>query len=185
MPNATVAFDPSIDATGYAALWDDGAHGTILEAGLIKTRPSDGASRQERLDDLIQQTAAVLKRHADTSAARTAVVEFPFSRARPGGHATRSILSLPTMGMAVGAVYATARAHGYPTVLTPGSDEWPGNTVPPTRGDDHKTARVRYVESLYRLREGELGPKTTAGNVADAILLARWGIWTTRTDTPR
>lgn len=182
-PTRVIAFDPSIDRTGYAVLEDDGDSGRIWEAGLITTR-DHSHGRAARIDDLIAGTQEKLDHaHADA-----AVIEFPFSRVFPGRGTRRSIATLPTMGLAIGAVYATARAHWTSGklplgVLTPGSDEWPRGTVPPTKGDDAKEARVRYVEAVYRLRDGELGPKTTAGNIADAILQARWGLWTLQAKT--
>ena len=108
------------------------------------------------------------------------VVEFPASRPRAPRHqdfGPRSALSLPSYGVAVGAVFMQAVLHTPGRVLTPASDEWPSRSVPRTAGDAHKEGRVRYVEGLYGLERGALGPKTRAGNVADAVLLAMWGLF--------
>ena len=51
-----------------------------------------------------------------------------------------------------------------------------GRADPVNRGDEHKEKRVSYVEWLYPVWAGRFGPKTKAGNVADAVLLARWAV---------
>lgn len=89
----------------------------------------------------------------------------------------------PTVtGICLGAVWSM-RLKPEPEVYTPRAKEWLGPTLEiPRCGsekdgfDPLKRMRVMYVEELYRLGRGSLGPQEFAGSVADAILIARYGL---------
>ena len=170
----TLAFDPSLGCSGWALLSGAAlADSTIEDAGTITLQ--DDAPLADRLAVLASDASDLVRQLKPDQI----VVEFPESRARGGGgFGARSVLSLPNYGAAVGALYIGVylAAPGL-RILTPCPSEWVGRgRIPSSRGDEHKEKRVGYVEWLYPAWAGRFGPKTKAGNVADAVLLARWGI---------
>lgn len=175
-PRLVVGIDPSCACTGWAVLDASSGSmmGTLREKGSHK--PGEGT-----LAERVAETATDVRAHLlglrDLLA--LVVVEFPAKseRSPSAEFGRRSILTLPNYGICVGAVYEACRQSCDCPILTPASDEWTGGDIPSTVGDDYKIGRVRYASSLYGLADGALGPKTYAGNVADAILLARWGLF--------
>lgn len=179
-PIRVIAFDPSIRCTGYAVLEETGSpthptFGRFVEAGTIKPK---GTGVAERLLDLGNSVSQLLEESQPQ--AQVVVVEMPADQAIPEGKRRfkGSALSIPVYGAAVGVVLLAAR-YGAPSaeLMDPSSTDWTGGDVPSSRDDEHKVARVRYAETLWRLKAGALGSKTDAGNVADALFLARWGLF--------
>jgi hypothetical protein len=175
-----VGIDPSCTCTGWAVLEHDGSLlGRLVEGGTIK--PKEG-TLAERVDETCRDLLKMLM-ELEVDRVGAIVVEFPARSKRPPSYefGNRSILTLPNYGVMVGAVYLAIMVSlpkgAGAQVLTPASDEWTGGDIPSSAGDDHKTQRVAYVTSLYNLKPGSLGAKTYAGNVADAVLLARWGLF--------
>lgn len=171
---SVVAFDPAITHTGAACVSDDGQQLRMAELITIK---GEGRDLQDRLRELRQD----VRRFIDDNSPKVVAVEMPAAKGiHPSaqGFGKRSALHLPTYGLAVGTVLAEAERYAelYPhrdiKVLCRPSDSWTRG-YPGTARDPNKTGRVRLVESLYGLAEGSLGAVTTAGNIADAILLAR------------
>ena len=170
----TLAFDPSLGCSGWALLSGAAlADSTIEDAGTITLQ--DDAPLADRLAVLASDASDLVRQLKPDQI----VVEFPESRARGGGgFGARSVLSLPNYGAAVGALYIGVYLAAPDTpILTPCPSEWVGRgRVPSSKGDAHKTGRVQYVEWLYPAWKGRFGAKTKAGNVADAVLLARWAV---------
>lgn len=181
-----VAFDPSIETAGAACVADGGSR--LVNATLIRTDRGerwDTEDSPEVRKELVRvmQLAADVGEWLSMHRPSLIVVEFPARTPRPAfarGFKARSALTLPSYGIAVGVIVATASAWrdqrrnaGHPCeILDVAADAWTRG-YPATANDPHKTARVRLVESLYALAAGSLGCATLAGNVADAVLLAR------------
>lgn len=144
--------------------------GKILDGGVISPKAAAPAAFHELFRDVL----ALCRRMAPD----TIIVEQPAASARAGGRTfTRSVLTLPTYGGGVASVYLAAVCAKPPEgLLTPAADEWPRNFAAPTKGDDHKQARVAQVRSWWQLGPDSLGVKSKAGNVADAVLMAQWAI---------
>lgn len=182
-PRRILAIDPSIDETGAALLSTGGDphRGDLM--GIWRVKP-EGDTIPERLVSLKAQVMVlVMDQNPDVL-----VLEMPADQARGRGgqgFTQRSVMTLPTYGAAVGILVGCLSDWRYlpnsgaRTVLYPSSSDWTGRDVPSSRDDKYKERRVRYVEHLYRKERGSLGPKTAAGNIADAVLIARWGLWRT------
>jgi hypothetical protein len=149
-------------------------------AGTIKPGDGEGHARFLALAD---EAAAVWRSaFSEYGGAKRVglVVEFPADAMPPGQFKNRSVAWLPTYGMAVGAILAgVCRIEGFGVppewILTPPASRWWRGIAPPTKDDPHKERRVVRCETLWNLKPGSLGAKTTAGNVADALLLGFWG----------
>lgn len=165
-----LAFDPSISSTGYAILRASGRDGTFVAAGRIWAR-GKGLDIVTRIDQILTDAQAVVDEVAVMNATHASIViETPQTETHGK---TRSASTLPTYGMAVGAlVWGLVYPISWGRV-TVSATEWTKG-APATGNDKYKVARVRFVEQLYRLKPGSLGAKTTAGDVADAVLIARW-----------
>lgn len=144
----------------------------ILDTGIIHP---EGNTVGERAIDLAREVCAVLG--TGTYGGWAAVVEMPFAKRRPPAGARRSVVDLPTYGVAAGVVLATTIPFvRVGQILTPPSDEWPTGWAPPVKGDRYKSARVAFANSLYGLDlVAQCGSKSKAADMADALLLAEWG----------
>lgn len=167
-----LAFDPSKTCTGWAVLEDDGTpDGRLVEAGTIKHDSAHGCSPHMWIGDIQREVVGL---HARVRSPVVAI-ETPAETGKAwGGYRNRSVLSIPVYGMAVGAVVAainTIEWDGLKAVICVPVDEWAGRM--PT-GGDHKPHRVRMAAMLYEREQESFGTKTDAGNIADAVLLARW-----------
>jgi len=170
-----LAFDPSLSCTGWALLRVHAEHpdGLILGMGYIQP---DGAPPDDLAARILDLANGIGKRAAE-SAADLIVIETPATTGRAaGGQSFRgTAMTIPIYGAAVGACITVcgrecAKVRGVP------SDMWTkGRGVPSSRGDALKTRRVEYVCRQWGVKS--LGPKTYAGNVADAVLIARWAMW--------
>lgn len=178
-----LGIDPGLGCTGLAVVASDKtrAQGRIVAAGVVReTKAQAAATFPDRLLRLLAEVEAWVE---EQEGIEGIVVEFPAGRGRgPKGQTfgRRSALWLPRYGVVAGALFADmlgVAARLPARIFAPASDEWPGRDVPKTGGDEHKKGRVRYVEAQYGLKPGELGAATVAGNAADAVLLARWGMW--------
>ena len=186
IPTRILAFDPSINLTAAALLLVEPKKAGPGQLGPFWTIRPNGDRLSDRVRDLLDEASEVIeKAHADVI-----VVEMPADRPMGNrrGFQRRSVLDLPNYGAAVGAVLAAAHSCGpshqvAPSedrpfqLLTPSACDWTLRDVPSSANDEYKERRVRHVEALWRLKAGSLGAKTVAGNVADAMLLARWGSW--------
>lgn len=174
-----VGIDPSMTCTGYAVL----SGSCVLDAGVI--RPS-GKTLTERAHDLWRHCRDIVTTHRGA----VVVVELPAARGIPPdaqGFRRRSALTLPVYGIAVGIVLGAYWASPGARLIAVAADAWTRG-MPSTRGDPRKTGRVRLVEQLYGLGRGGLGAPTVAGNVADAVLLARYAerrAWKETSDATR
>ena len=166
-----MGIDPSISCTGYAVLDSEAnSDGRFIAAGYIV--PTKKGSLVARILDL---AAAVEKRIAE-QAPDVIVIETPAEtgRAMSGQRFSGTAMTIPVYGAAVGACIIAARKSGAVIVGTP-SDEWTKRRdTPRCSGDPNKENRVEYVRKVWNILD--LGPKTLAGNVADALLIARWMI---------
>lgn len=194
-----LAFDPSQDCTGYALLRDDDSDdGELLEAGQIrckkeatKTREADPI--QVVTGNIFLEVLALRDQHRPNIMA----IEMPADTGRPfGGFKGRSMMSGPPFGMAVGAAVSAAvlPVDGRGVKVTPPrlmgfpSDGWAMNLgrrwrLRSTKVDKYKEDRVHLAARLYKRDPGAFGAKTTAGNVADAVLLARHCLMVVRSQT--
>lgn len=171
---SVIAVDPSLTCTGYAIINGDGTQ--IIEYGKIK--PDCDGDAYERSLSIVQQVASVFRLHLDDWT-EAVVVEQPQTYCKGLG-GKRSAATAPNYGMVVGMVTMAIQqemAHACPEaiLLRPSASLWTRGKVG-TKGDKDKTNRVRSVELQYGLPVGSLGCKTDAGNIADAIMLARWGV---------
>ena len=186
-PLRILAFDPGLTCTGYALLGDGagaGASGCIFDSGTMRSKETHLVPR---LNEMAADVWAKVYENIDADL--HVVIEFPGTRAMPpdkSSYGRRSVRFLPHYGMAVGVVFATVRHCSIAAVacekrkamfgiITTEPGDWTRG-LPKTKGDPHKEGRVRLVESIYGLSAGAMGAKTVAGNVADAVLLARWGL---------
>lgn len=177
-----LAWDPSLRCTGFALV-----RGTeLLDAGMITPSPSEGHPFERLLDlqaeaqaviDGMHKVGEVVDGMHRTGPIRgpedltCAVVEWPrWNEARTQGQ--RQGGSIATYGMAVWAVTNLRYPAGVP-ILTPSVTDW-SRKYAGTAKDKYKERRQRQAEGLYVLPRRALGPVTTAGNVADAALLAHW-----------
>ncbi len=169
-----LAFDPSTTCTGWAVLGDAGDDGKFLGAGMI--RPDKFDTLTDRLLDM----AEAVRERVRVAGADVVVVETPAAtgRARAAQGFKGTPLTIPIYGAAVGAAIVACGSTGKGVkVCGVASDEWTKHRVPTGR-DPHKAMRVEYVKRLYGIED--LGPRSLAGNVADAILIARWRLWRER-----
>ena len=168
-----LALDPSSECTGYAML---GADRGIIESGTIRPDARD-KTPVARILTIGREVGALVKRLSPG----VVVVETPFATPRGGPKKVkRSPVTLPTYGMVVGMVIGEVDVWRLthdpaPVLVTVPSDAW-SKGLGSTWDDEHKTKRVRAVAYLYGIAPEALGPKTLAGNVADAILMARWAL---------
>lgn len=164
-----LGIDPSMGGTGMALLeGTPGTDGCIVEA--LRHTP-DGEGVGDRAGDL----AAFIHEYVRQRDPEMIVVETPFRGARGGGHSTRSVMTLPAYGMAVGAACAAVRLSpvGRRIAVCVSADQW----CKISNGKDpYKQNRVRFAAAIYGRQPEDFGPKSKAGDIADAILLARWGL---------
>lgn len=166
----TIAFDPSIRCTGYAAIQTRGvvARPSLLEIGRIRPDGDDDLTRCVSLRD---QVIEVIRRLVVFDEA-IGVVETPFAAGRGKPRAVRSAITLPAYGMAVSAVLIGASdARRLTKIARARAGEW-CRGLPSPGTDRKKRARVLFAASLYDLEPDAFGAETTAGDVADALLLA-------------
>lgn len=188
-----MGIDPSLNEAAVSLLSDDCTQpnlGKLL--GCWRLTVADGTVPQRAVSLLWQVMQLVRSEAPDVVA-----LELPAEQARGGRGAFfgRAMMSGPLYGIAVGACIAGLeefRADSASTirVLYPSVNDWTGRDVPSSRlpsgkEDRHKEQRVRYVEYLYGLKRGALGPKFSAGNAADAIFIARWALWRPAGGEPR
>ena len=170
--STVIAFDPSLTATGYAVI----VAGKVVEHGAITL--DDGADLPERLIELARDVRGIVGGQVEPYP-DAIVVERPESKHRGGGSwANISPFTLTKYGAAFGTVL-TAAAEMMPksaVLLTPTPSEWVGRgRIPSSANDPGKSRRVAFVEATVPEVRGAMGPKTRAGDVADAILLGLWG----------
>lgn len=168
-----VAFDPSMVLTGAACVSQGGER--LVSSCLIRT--PDKGDAADRCQALFADAAEYL---ADEDPDYI-VIETPAETGRPAdswGYSGRSPLSMPVYGMAVGVIMGAAVSHVRARpgraikVLNRAADAWTRG-MPGTKADKNKTARVTLACTLFGLKPDALGAPSVAGNVADAILLAR------------
>jgi hypothetical protein len=169
-----LAFDPSMTCTGWAlleAVAGDSRGGKLLEHGYFAV---DGETLVERVSHMQIMVVSILKRLPPD----LVVVETPAEtgRVRDAQNFRGTAMTTPIYGVAVGACIAACCGRmGSLDVLGVPSDEWTkGREVPKCGADSKKMARVEYVQRTWGVT---LGPKSYAGNVADAVLIARWACW--------
>jgi len=174
-----LGIDPSMGGTGIALLeGEPGTDGKIIEA-IRHTPEGDGVGPKA------SALASFVVSYIREKLPDMIVIETPFEGARGGAHSKRSAITLPTYGMAVGAVCAAVQFCRIPKhacgVLCVAADQWCKIT---TRQDPYKQGRVRYAAHIYGMQPEDFGPKSKAGDVADAVLLARFGLFARAPITP-
>jgi len=171
-----LAFDPSLTCTGWAMIETDGtSDGRYIAAGYIQP------TKFEQLTDRILDLASAIEARVRRDIPDVIVIETPAAtgRARSGQRFAGTALTIPVYGAAVGACIVACgvcrlRSNSIVIVGT-ASDEWTkARDTPRCSGDADKTNRVEYVRRVWNLPP--LGPKSLAGNVADALLIARWQV---------
>jgi len=173
-----IAFDPSLSCTGFAVTSLDGR--SLVDCGIITDDASEGAGPYDRSKSIADQAMDLIEVYATRfrlgNGVRAVVVEQPqtFSIGLGG---KRSAATAPNYGICVGVVTAGCdflRDAAYPfELLTPSASEWTRG-YPGTKGDAKKRKRVAFAASLFGVPVEWFGPKTDAGNVADAALLGHW-----------
>lgn len=188
-----VAFDPSMSCTGVAVVKDGPREnapkfdnyresGTLIQAMTI-TPEGDTKDYAARLSSLFRQARDVLDEYEPS----VVVVELPSTHAPSQARGMQRV-GQPIYGAAVGAVIAAAACpvnlETGKRIIPPGILAYPPDvwtrSLPPlarrTRDDKYKTNRVQLAASIYLRRPEEFGAKSTAGDVADAVLLAEYGL---------
>ncbi|MCC6295419.1 MAG: crossover junction endodeoxyribonuclease RuvC [Pseudomonadales bacterium] len=180
-PVRVLGLDPSLTCTGWGVIesFPTRPQGLCIAHGFIDPPGAVPDGLVERLLYLSTAVRAVIAKHGPTHIA----LEKPEDKPRPAIARTfkRSTLTLPLYGVAVGVVIAAAmEAIDRDRILTPAPSDWLSDDIPrPNRkdgGDDpdfHKERRARYAESIWKLKRNALGVKSKAGNVADALFIAR------------
>lgn len=151
----------------------------IIEAGSFTT--DSNQERHLRCIALFDRTLEILHACQDPGRFRLVVIESPneqFIRGRQS----------PTVGGGVGAAFGAVSTAAHvgqrgplvrgarADVRCPIAGQWSRGWCASVKDDEYKTARVAQVERLYRLSPGALGAKTSARDIADALLLAEWGV---------
>jgi hypothetical protein len=174
--NTIVAFDPSLSCTGYAVLMADGER--LEDAGIIRA-DDEQADQYTRAKSITEQALDVLEKYAKGAGGACPIAAVAIEAPRTNGagmRGKRSTAHLPGYGMVVGTltygVDLLRSGYGF-ELMRPSATEWTRG-FPPTNGDQHKERRVALVCHMFNLEADALGPKTIAGNVADAVLLGRW-----------
>jgi hypothetical protein len=167
-----LGIDPSLVYTGIGCVCNRGD--TLVEGALIRVEGADhGAKTWDLWKDLGE--------NLDRLKPDIIVVETPATKGRTRehwGYEKQSKLTPPVYGMAVGVAMGASYAYQARqfnreiSVLNRAADVWT-QRMPSTKNDQEKTGRVLLVEQIFGLAPGSLGARTVAGNVADAILLAR------------
>lgn len=186
-----VGFDPSLSATGWAVLNSEAPRhaphredGQLVVAGIIKP-DGDTKDYAARLGSLFREARAILDEYLPS----LVVVELPASHGHHRGSKSGTYhVGQPIYGSAVGAVIVTALLDARmdtleritpPRVMAFAADVWT-RSLPDgarrTKDDPKKTRRVEYAATVYSRSPESFGPMTVAGEVADAVLLARYGL---------
>jgi hypothetical protein len=170
-----LSLDPSLTCTGYAVI----TAGKVMELGTIKLAAASDDNLPDRLIELARDirglVGGMVEPYPDA-----VVIERPQTAGGPnrGTFAKQSPMTIAAYGAAFGAVLISAREMmpKAAALLTPTPAEWVGRNgvIPSSANDPHKTRRVAWVQERCPEVRGQLGPKTTAGNVADAILIGLW-----------
>lgn len=150
-----LAIDPSMTMTGYAVL--DGPR-RIVEAGVFRPR---GKGQVTRLASMMLDARSLFVVHD----VQDVVVELPGTYHIAAKQGRRSAVNLPWYGVAVGSFLFGIMDHAHGVSVSQWAAKFP-------KGDRDKANRVALVKSLFP--GVELGAKSVAGNVADAILMGVW-----------
>jgi Holliday junction resolvasome RuvABC endonuclease subunit len=166
--NKILAFDPSKECTGYALIEDGPGDGVLKLVGDIQHTEKEKGQVGSWFPKLMREVGEVITRHTPDVVA----VELPAASRKPwGGYKGRSALSMPVYGMAVGGVLSGVYAKfAFDPILVP-VDVWAAHIA---KGNEQKIGRVRAAAYAFQVDECAFGPKSIAGNMADAALLARW-----------
>lgn len=168
-----LGIDPSISCTGYCLLERSGEHGRIIEAGKVSPT-SRQTTLGERARQIVCDLNELVREAMDKAGLDTVIVETPQTVTR-GKRGLRSAATLPSYGVAVGAILAGLDVPDGVERIEVSATDWTRG-MPTTARDPDKVNRVLLVERMYGLEPGSLGARTVAGNVADAILLARYAL---------
>lgn len=174
MNDAIVAFDPSLTCTGYAVLGECGSFdGYIVSAGTIV--PDTKGSVYERCGSILAQCQEIIDFARESVHVSVVQIEMPAEHIR--AHHRRSLVTLPNYGILIGCLLFgldVGHAQIDPVPVTQWSKRAPPAKSTEDSNGSYKIPRVHACEAIYNLDSGALGCKTRAGNVADAILMARW-----------
>lgn len=184
-----LAIDPSISCTGYGLIQDDGTqYGRVIECGTIKPPTTETGSPWSRIrDGLLVDLSALVGSLMLTHEISVVIVETPQEWTR-GLMGKRSAATLPTYGMAVGAVLAELESIRKDMsnpfrLMETSASEWT-RSAPAARtisasgrrkSDPNKTARVEYVRELWPHAVLPKSKENAAG-AADALLMAKWAM---------
>lgn len=153
----------------------------IVDAGIIRTETS--SSLRERCLELHREVYAVLRRSFfDPDRGRSppclAVVECPSGAGRDPSR----LDAIAKLHAAYGAIVTGIGASAPTDTIDVSVQAWTRHFP---KVDRAKSGRVQLAASVYGLETSEIGPKGTAGDIADALLLAYWGEQTFRPREPR
>ncbi len=178
-----IGIDPSLKGTGLARLrlgLDTDRHtlvprfeGACHITPNSKIENADLALRSESIWCEILEEMPIREPNVEVMV----ILEHPMTVVR-GKKGQRNAASLPNYGYLVGYLsaqlmpYCKSRGWKY---LRPSATEWT-RFYPSTNKDKYKRRRVLLVAQMFELDPDILGPKSKAGDVADAVLLAHWGL---------
>lgn len=188
-----LAFDPSMTCVGWAVLEREPGgpdHGRLLDAGTIRADSIDTSDVIARTQLIGREAKALV----DDEEPSIVAVELP-SKFVPSQGRGMQRRGQPTYGMAVGAVidavsipfnFKHRRPMTPPRVIGWPPDVWTRSLprgAQATKDDQYKTARVEHAARMFNRRPEDFGPKTLAGDVADAVLIGRYAMLATASET--
>lgn len=188
-----IAFDPSMTCVGWAVMSrEPGAPdtGELVAAGTIRTDALEASETIARIQLIGREAKALV----DDEEPSIVAIELPSTFVPSQGRGMQR-RGQPNYGMAVGAVIDAAsvpfnfkqrRPVTPPRVIGWPPDVWTRSLptgVRTTRDDKYKTARVEHAARMFNRRPEDFGPKTRAGDVADAVLIGRYAMLATASET--
>lgn len=169
-----LSIDPSCTRTGYAITEGEPGQGGKLIAHGHFVPPLRAKTNVDNVVELFFDVRSSCFQHEPD----VILVELPFQKPLPPKlQSKRNTLHLPWYGVAVGAALAAAvstRADSMKRVRVFGipNDTWAARY--PAGKEAYKAERVRTACEKFEIEPKLLGPKTTAGDIADALLMAYW-----------
>lgn len=188
-----IAFDPSMTCVGWAILTrEPGGHdaGELVDAGTIRADSLEASEVIARVQLIGREAKALV----DDEEPSIVAVELPSTFVPSQGRGMQR-RGQPTYGMAVGAVidavsvpfnFKQRRPITPPQVIGWPPDVWTRalpSGVRSTKDDQYKTARVEHAARMFNRRPEDFGPKTRAGDVADAVLIGRYAMLATASES--
>lgn len=162
-----LSIDPSLSCTGWALVNADATKAVAF--GKFNTTESMDLHVRCRLLATNVQSAAL--DHCKAADIAAVLIETPQDEGN-SGRGRRSTTYLPSYGACVGYFLGHFDAQVFAErVHAISASKW-GKGF--RTGGDNKPQRVKAAAWTYQIKPEDMGKPTVAGNVADALLMARW-----------